>query len=129
MNDGSSSPFISALSFLLPTNAPKSEDTKIEDDLPTSHAFEVWLRTAPPAATLCYAKRVAWLDGRKPRNHQEHILSAERRSVCKAAYRAYEEGKAELCQRRVGDGFEYLIQKRREVRPIYIPTGCGRTDT
>ena len=101
MNDESP---ISSFSFLLP-EAKK-------DDLPTSHDFEVWLRTAPPETQITYATGV--------------FLSEERQAVAKAAFRAYEEGKVELCQRRNGNGFDYLAQKRKDlVRPFQPPTLRG----
>jgi hypothetical protein len=127
-NDPSSSPF-GGLSFLLPTTSSKTEEQKVEDELPTSHTFEEWLRAAPAADTICYAKGIAWLDGRNPKNQKEHLLSKERREVCKQAYLAYTEGKVELYQRKSGRGnYSYHCQKRREVKPIFIPMGCGRTD-
>jgi hypothetical protein len=75
MNDNSPSHFISAFSFLLPTNATKSEEAKIEDELPSLKDFEQWLKAAPAAATLCYAKGVAWLDGGKHKDAKVCLLS------------------------------------------------------
>jgi len=89
-----------------------SQDTKIEDDLPNLESFEHWVRMAKPGAQITYARSV--------------FLSEERRPVAKAAFRAYEEGKVELCQRRNGNGFDYLAQKRKDtVRPFQPPTLRG----
>ena len=97
--------FISAFSLF--------KDTK-EDDLPTPQALEVWLNTAPPGAQLCYATGV--------------FLSEERQAVAKAAYKGFESGLVELCQRRPADGtsFDYIAQKRKEIiRPFQPPTLRG----
>jgi hypothetical protein len=77
-------------------------------DLPTSHALEIWLKIAPPGAQITYATGA--------------FITEERRSAAKAAYDAYERGKVELAQRRNGNGFDYLAQKRRDtVRPFQPP--------
>jgi len=78
------------------------------DDLPNLERFEHWVRMAKPGAQICYARGV--------------FLSEKRRPIAKAAFRYYENGKVELCQRRNGNGFDYLCQKRRDiVRPFQPP--------
>jgi hypothetical protein len=127
-NDPSSTPF-DGLSFLLGPETVKTKEQEVEASLPSLSNFENWLTTASPGDQLVYAKNIFWLDARKSADMKQHILPLERREICKAAYRAYLEGKAELCQRKIGKVFEYLIQKRKEIKPNYSQmTMCGRTD-
>jgi hypothetical protein len=95
-----------ALSFLMPAPEPRLEE------LPNLESFEHWVRMAKPGAQITYARGV--------------FLSEERQAVAKVAFRAYEEGKVELCQRRNGNGFDYLAQKRKDlVRPFQAPAMRG----
>jgi hypothetical protein len=77
--------------------------------LPDLFHWQVWLAASPPGAKLTYARNVPWLD---------------QSEVAKAAYKAYELGLVELCQRRCADGtaFDYIAQKRKEIiRPFAPP--------
>jgi hypothetical protein len=98
MNEGS--PF-ATLSFLKPAPQPKLEE------LPNLESFEHWVRMAKPGAQICYARGV--------------FLSGERQAVARAAFRAYEAGRVELCQRRNGEGFDYLAQKRKDIMCPFQP--------
>jgi len=91
--------------------------TIIEPKLPSLVELEHWLAHSEPGAKIIYA-RCLQLDE-----------SAETRAVARLAWLAYERGQVELAQKRDGDAFLYVCQKRREVKPISVPRGCGRTDT
>jgi hypothetical protein len=82
--------------------------TDTVEPLPDLFDWQVWLAASPPGAKLTYARNVPWLD-------------QSQRTVARAAYKAYELGLVELCQRRCADGtgFDYIAQKRKEIiRPF-----------
>ena len=83
--------------------------------------FELWLRHAPPGSEHCYATGVTWPEERKPIS-QPSISSPKRlRAVAKAVRDAYRAGRMELAQRRNGNGFDYICQKRRVIEPPQAP--------
>ena len=67
--------------------------------------FDAALKTAPPGEQLCYAKGLTLKDNPKAR----HALAA------------YFRGEAELVQRRANGGFDYLAEKRSNLRPPLVP--------
>ena len=77
--------------------------------------FQAWLRDGKPLSHYTYASGLTWLDERKPNNSKINLIDAETREVADAAWKAYEQGKVELCQRRNpnGKGFDYVAQRRR----------------
>ena len=97
------SPF-DGLAVLLPPKAEQSEPSEME-------AFERWLKHANPGSEYVYATGVVRLDEVR---RQKPVLSEETWAVAKAAWKAYEQGRVELAQRRNENGFDYLCQKRRE---------------
>ena len=89
---------------------------------PTPSAFQAWLKTAAPGSEYVYASGVVWLDERQKNNSKIYLLDEATRQVAREAWGEYELGKVELCQRRNGNGFDYLCQKRRDnVRPFQPP--------
>jgi hypothetical protein len=72
-------------------------------------------------------RRLFGWDGRILHDHKTYILPEETRAVAKAAWRAYEQGKVELLQRRVGKQFEYLCIKRKLIEPRpQVMSAAGR---
>lgn len=89
----------------------------------TPERFDHWLRSAPPGSKLQYHYGLLASDRETvrllppPWSTYAHIYFEPMHSVGIAAYRAYEQGKVDLVQQKVGpETYRYFAIKRRNRR-------------